>query len=63
MEFPWSLWRLALEIPMDVTQFCGVSEVKLHFVWNIQGLSDKSKNYRGLSQNTIFSTPLLLLAR
>ena len=63
LEFPKGLWRLTLEIPMGVTQFCGVSDVKLYFVWNIQGLSDKFKNFRGLSQNTLFSTPLILLAR
>ena len=38
-EIMWNLhgsWLLTLEIPMDVTQFCGISRDKLHFVWNFQ---------------------------
>ena len=27
-------WFLALEILMGITQFFGISMVKLHFVWN-----------------------------
>ena len=31
------------------------SKVEDHFVWTFQGLSDKSKNSRGFSGNTIFN--------
>ena len=39
-EIMWNFhgsWLMALGIPMDVTQFCGIFRDKLHFVWNFQG--------------------------
>ena len=47
VEFQYSKFSfLILELPRGITQFYGICKVKLSFVHNFQGQSDKPKNSR-----------------
>ena len=55
MEFHGS-WILALETPVGVTQFCGISMGEAFLSEISKGKSDKSKNSRGLFPKIMSST-------